>query len=209
MRDLIRRILKEEVGNSKSFTIEEIDLPDFIFEGSLNEGKTTIRVPESLINDLNEYVQSKYNWPPNIKNEWCSDIKEKVLPKERIVKYSCNKKFKLRVSKHWAERLFRPDEPEHQSGGKLSNLKILYPEKYEGINLFFDYKNSINDYLNSSTDWAPIETKNFLLSLGNYHEIVSIRKEGKGHYDAEFVTQIKGERFFNTDELKKAIRLFL
>jgi hypothetical protein len=210
MRDLIRRILKEEVvSNSKRFTIEEIDLPDFIFENLLTEGRSSIVVDATLVRELNDYVKSRYNWPPNIKNEWCSNIKEKVLPKQRIVKYSCNKKFEIKVSDHWAQRLFRPDEADHQPGGKLSHLNILYPEKYEGLNLFFDYKDSINEYLTNSKTWEPPETKRFLLTLGDYQEIVAIRKEGKGQYYAEFITQIKGERFFDTEELKKTIRLYL
>jgi hypothetical protein len=209
MRNLIRKILKEEVGNIEGFSIKEIDLPDFLFESLLNEGKSSIYIKDSFLDKLNSYVEGKYNWPPNINNEWCSDLKEKESPTEKIVRYSCTKKFKLKVSRHWAQRLFRPDEPEHQPGGRLSHLNILYPEKHEGLNLFFEYKDSINEYFTNATSWVSPQTKKFLLNLGNYQEIVAVRKEDKGHYYVEFVTQIKGVRFFDSEELKNVIRLYL
>lgn len=209
MKSLIRRILKEEVENIETFSIKEIYLSDFLFENLLTEGKSSIPVDTGLVEKLNKYVKERYNWPPNIKNEWCSDIKEKELPNIKIVKYSCSKKFKIKVSNHWVQRLFRPEEPEHQPDGRLSHLNILYPEKHEGLNLFFDYKDSINEYFTNATSWSPPQTKSFLLTLGNYQEIVAVRKEGKGQYYAEFITQIKGERFFDAEELKKTTRLYL
>lgn len=209
LRDIIKIILSEEVMSIDKFTIVEINLPDFLFENLLTEGRSTIPVDKALVEELNNYVKGRYNWPPGVNDLWCSDIREKKDQNGDGIKLSCPKKFEIKVSDHWVQRLFRPEEPEHRPGGRLSHLNILYPEKTEGLNLFFDYKDSINEHFTNATNWAPPQTKRFLLTFGDYQEIVAVRKEGKGQYYAEFITQIKGERFFDSEELKKATRLYL
>ena len=86
---------------------------------------------------------------------------------------------------------------------------MLYPDIYEGLKLFFDYKNSINEYITKTTDWSSPKTKKFLLTFGDYQEIIAIRKGDKGNYAVEFVTQIKGVKFFETKELRDSVRLYL
>jgi hypothetical protein len=209
LRDIIKKILSEEVMSIEKFTIVEIDLPDLIFESLLNESRSTIVVSKSLMDNLKSYIKSNHNWPPGINALWCSDIREKKDQNNDVIKISCSKKFTINVSYHWAQRLFRPDEPEHQPGGRLSHLNVLYPDIYEGLKLFFDYKDSINEYIAKTTNWSSPETKKFLLTFGDYQEIVAIRKGDKGNYTVEFVTQIKGVKFFETKELKDSVRLYL
>ena len=46
MRDLIRRILKEEIQNIDGF--QEIYLPNGFYDLLLIEGKATVKIPEGL-----------------------------------------------------------------------------------------------------------------------------------------------------------------
>ena len=71
LRDIIKKILSEEVMSIDKFTIVEINLPDLIFENLLNESRSTVVVSKTLMNNLKSYVKSKYNWPPGINDLWC------------------------------------------------------------------------------------------------------------------------------------------
>jgi hypothetical protein len=42
------------------------------------------------------------------------------------------------------------------------------------------------------------------LSRGNYYMIIQLIKEKKGSYLVKFITQIKGEKFHDTPELRTA-----
>lgn len=202
MNELIRTILKEYVEKN-NITLEEIFLPKGFFDCILNEGKTTIDIPRGLEKNLNDYITEKFNWPPNVNSFWCGDISKKEDLEKKIVKYSCNKKFTFDITKHWLKRLFRADEPEYKKGGKWENKKIKNPGTKEGIDLFFSSKEKINDFIVNSKSWLPNERKYILLSKNDYHQIIGIVKEKKGEFNIEFITQIKGERFFDTPELKK------
>jgi hypothetical protein len=208
MRSLIRTILKEYV-NKETITLEEIFLPEGFFEYLMNEGKATVNIPKGLEKELNSYIESKFNWPPNIDSVWCSDIREKENLEKKIVTYSCNKKFTFNLGAHWLQRLFREEEPTYKKGGKWENKNIKNPSKKEGINLFFNSKEKINDFIDGETSWGPSTEKKILLTLGDFQQILSIRKEliGKGNYFVTFITQIKGEKFFDTPELKKVTYL--
>ena len=94
-------------------------------------------------------ISKKFNWPPNINQKWCSDIKEKEDFEKRIVKYSCNKKFSFLLSKHWLQRLFRSEEPDYKEGGKWFKKTITDPTPTEGIDLFFNSKEKINDFIDN------------------------------------------------------------
>jgi hypothetical protein len=154
-----------------------------------------------------DYIRNKFNWPPTIDKKWCSDIKEKEDKENNLIRYSCNKKFDFKLTNHWLQRLFRKDEPEYKPGGRWSHKNIINPTKKEGINLFFNSKEKINDYIDNAKNWSPNESKFILLSQNNYQLIIALKKEKKGDYTAEFITQIKGERFFDTPELKKTTYL--
>jgi hypothetical protein len=202
VKELIRTILKEYIEKD-NIILEEIFLPEDFFDFVLNEGKTTIEIPRGLEKTLNDYIKEKFNWPPNVNSVWCSDIREKENLEKNITVRSCNKKFTFDISKHWLKRLFRADEPEHKKGGKWENKKIKNPETKEGIDLFFSSKEKINDFIVNSKNWLTNERKYVLLSKNDYSQIIGIIKEKKGEFKIEFITQIKGERFFDTPELKK------
>lgn len=206
MRDLVRTVLKEYVSQ-ETITLEEIFLPEGFFEYLLNEGKATVNVPKGLEKELNSYIESKFNWPPNVDSVWCSDIREKENLEKKIVTYSCNKKFTFNITNHWLIRLFREDEPEYKKDGKWENKKVKNPNKLEGINLFFNSKEKINDFIDNSQNWLSNMRKYILLSKGDYYQIIGLKKEKKGEFNVEFITQIKGEKFFDTPELKKTTRI--
>jgi hypothetical protein len=204
MKDLIKVILREYTKKD-IITLEEIFLPDDFLETLIAEGNTTVNIPRGLEKNLNNYIKEKFNWPPNVNSVWCSDIKEKENLEKKIVTYSCNKKFTFNLGTHWLKRLFRVDEPEYKKGGKWEDKKIKNPGTKEGIDLFFKSKEKINDFIDGQTSWVSSTEKNVLLSFGDFQQILSIRKEliGKGSYFVTFISQIKGERFFDTPELKK------
>lgn len=204
MRDLIRKILKEYT-NRDVITLEEITLPEGIIDLLIIEGKARVKIPSGLEKELMSYISKKYNWPPTIEDRWCSDIKEKE--KNNTIVKSCNKVFKFELSIHWLRRLFRKDESEYKINGRYGDKKIENPSKTEGIDLFFDSKNKINDFIDNASDWSHHERKYILLTKNNYQNILALKKEKKGHYLVEFITQIKGERFFDTPELKKTTYL--
>jgi hypothetical protein len=205
MRDLIRRILKEEIQNIDGF--QEIYLPNGFYDLLLIEGKATVKIPEGLEKKLLNYIAEKYNWPPNVNKMWCSDIKEKKTKEKNIVIKSCNKVFEFELSDHWLQRLFREDEPIHRKDGKHQNKNIKNPGIKEGIDLFFKKRERINDHIDNAVNWQPKQVKYILLSEDDYQEIIILRKEKAGNYLVRFITQIKGERFFDTPELKKTTHL--
>ena len=204
MKDLIKAILREYTKKD-IITLEEVFLSDDFLETLIAEGNTTVNIPRGLEKNLNNYIKEKFNWPPNVNSVWCSDIKEKENLEKKIVTYSCNKKFTFNLGTHWLKRLFRVDEPEYKKGGKWEDKKIKNPGTKEGIDLFFKSKEKINDFIDGQTSWVSSTEKNVLLSFGDFQQILSIRKEliGKGSYFVTFISQIKGERFFDTPELKK------
>lgn len=206
MKDLIRRVLKEYV-NKDIITLEEINLPDGFLNILIFEGKANVKIPSNLEKELMSYISKKYNWPPTVEERWCSDIKEKENNKTKTITKSCNKVFNFNLTYHWLQRLFRSEEKDYQKDGKYYNKKIVNPEKTEGIDLFFNSKEKINDFIDNSKEWSVNARKTILLSKDKYQTIISIKKEKKGEYTAEFLTQIKGERFFDTPELKKATYL--
>lgn len=208
MKDLIRRILKEYT-NKDTITLEEINLPDGFLDILIFEGKATTPIPSGLEKDLMSYISKKYNWPPTVDDRWCSDIQEKENKKDKTIIKSCNKVFNFELTNHWLRRLFRKNEPEYKKNGKFEGKSIENPNKTEGIDLFFDSKNKINDFIDNSRGWSSMAEKFILLTnkTNMYQVIISIRKEKKYNYLVKFITQIKGEKFFDTPELGKSVRL--
>ena len=207
MKNLIKNILNEYF-NEKNIILREINLPDRIFNLLITEGTATVKIPEGLESSLKKYISKKFNWPPTVDSKWCSDIKEKINKDGRLVK-SCNKIFEIELTNHWLKRLFRKNEPEYQKGGKFQNKKFENPKKTEGIDLFFNSSKKINDFIDNSHNWQVNDSKLILLTdLSNkYQVIIELKKEKRSNYIARFITQIKGEKFFDTPELRKSIRL--
>jgi hypothetical protein len=205
MKQIIRRVLKEHIE------LTEIHLNEIILDSSfnsflLNEGKSTIEYPRSLDNELKKYIEGKYNWPPTINNSWCSNIEEKINKKNNLVKYTCKKNITIQVTDHWIQRLFRADEPEYKIG-KYKDIKIKNPSKTEGIDLLFNSKSKINDFIDNSTNWVSSQEKYVMLSQGDYSTILTIIKELNKTYTIKFITQIKGTKFHNTPEFKKTTHI--
>jgi hypothetical protein len=110
------------------------------------------------------------------------------------------------VTDHWIQRLFRADEPEYKIG-KYKDIKIKNPSKTEGIDLLFNSKNKINDFIDNSVNWVSSQEKYVMLSQGDYSTILSIIKELNKTYTIKFITQIKGTKFHNTPEFKKTTHI--
>ena len=205
MKHIIRRVLKEHI-ELRVIHLDEIVL-DSEFSGFLlNEGKATISYHRSLEPDLKRYIESNYNWPPTIGNSWCTDIREKIDKKNNLTKYACKKNFTVDLTTHWIQRLFRTDEPEYRSG-KYKDINVKNPSKTEGIDLLFNSKNKINDFIDNSSNWSPLQDKYVMLSQGDYSTILSITKELNKTYNIKFITQIKGTKFHNTPEFKKTTHI--
>ena len=175
MRDLIKRILKEYT-NRDIITLEEITLPDGFLDILIFEGKANVPIPSGLEKELMSYISKKYNWPPTIENRWCSDIKEKENKKDKTIIKSCNKVFEFELTIHWLRRLFRKYEKDYKEGGRFEGKSIENPSKTEGIDLFFDSKNKINNFIDNANEWSYHERKFILLSKNNYQTILALKK---------------------------------
>jgi len=205
MKHIIRRILKEHI-ELREIHLNEIFLDSEFNNFLLSEGKATITYPKFLDSDLKRYIESKYNWPPTIGNSWCTDIREKIDKKNNLVKYACKKNLTVELTTHWIQRLFRSDEPDYKSG-KYKDINIKNPSKTEGIDLLFNSKNKINDFIDNSVNWVSPQEKYVMLSQGDYSTILSITKELNKTYTIKFITQIKGTKFHNTPEFKKTTHI--
>jgi hypothetical protein len=205
MKHIIRRVLKEHI-ELREIHLNEIFLDSEFNSFLLSEGKSTIGYPRSLESDLKRYIENKYNWPPTIGNSWCTDIREKIDKKNNLTKYACKKNFTVELTTHWIQRLFRSDEPEYRSGN-YKDINVKNPSKTEGIDLLFNSKSKINDFIDNSTNWVSNQEKYVMLSQGDYSTILSITKELNKTYTIKFITQIKGTKFHNTPEFKKTTHI--
>jgi hypothetical protein len=206
MKDLIKQILREHVANR--VTIEEIILPEGFFTEILSEGTATIKVPSQLNSELNRKADSYYNIKDEEGNKWiCPD--ELIQPNNNG-QLECEMKFHLDVSKHWKQRILRDLEPDYmminpktKKPGKHSNKNIVRPHPFEGIDLLMNNINLIVKYINiGKKNWPINKEKSLLLKKGDYSEIIVVEREDELIYKLVFVTQIKGEPFFDTPQLK-------
>jgi hypothetical protein len=206
MKNIIKRVLKEFV-ESKDVTLLEIFIDPY--DLILSEGKSFVKIPNGTESVLLRKIESYYNWPPTVNKIWCSDIKEKF--KEGIPIKSCLKKFELSLTNHWIQRLFRTSEDDYKllnprtgNVGKFYNPSIVNPDIFEGIELFFNSKDKINDFIDNSKNWIPLSSKFIILKSKTYQTIIELKKMDQGSYRVIFITQIKGVPFFDTPELKKS-----
>ena len=208
MKDLIKQILREHVANR--VTIEEITLPENFFTEILYEGKATVNVPKKLSTELEMKINS-YNNVRNKKGHRRFCPEEFIQPNEDG-KLGCEMYFQLHLTDHWMQRILRDLEPEYMAidpttnePGEHRNKKIVRPHPFEGIDLLMNNFRLIVNYINNGKkNWSDKSGKTLLLRKGDYSEIIEVFKEDKKHYKINFVTQIKGEFFFDTPELKRS-----
>jgi hypothetical protein len=107
--------------------------------------------------------------------------------------------------------LFRTSEDDYKllnprtgNVGKFYNPSIVNPDIFEGIELFFNSKDKINDFIDNSKNWIPLSSKFMILKSKTYQTIIELKKMDQGSYRVIFITQIKGVPFFDTPELKKS-----
>ena len=202
MRELIRTVLKEYV-NKETITLEEIFLPDNFLDTLLTEGKTTVNVSSSVKNSIQKKLESYYNWPKNIDKEWCSKIIEVESLEGSIPTYTCKRRFNFEISPHWYDRLFRTQEPDYQEinpktgrRGENYDPKIVDPGFFEGINLFFNNQERINDFIETRKNWSNNTTISAKMTGPNkYSQILKLFKNNPKHISVIFLTQIKGVPF--------------
>lgn len=208
MKELIKQILREHVTNR--VTIEEITLPENFFTEILSEGTATVNVPNKLTTDLEMKINS-YN---NVRNKkghrrFCP---EEFIQPNKDGKLGCKMIFQLNLTGHWKQRILRDLEPEYMDidpttnkPGEHRNKKIIRPAPFEGIDLLMNNFKLIVNYINiGKQNWDVKKGKTLLLRKGNYSEIIEVFLEEKNQYKINFVTQIKGEFFFDTPELKRS-----
>lgn len=213
MKELIKSILKEYIEKD-NVTLEEIFLPDDFLEKLLNEGKTSVKVSNSVKNSIQKKLESYYNWPKNINKEWCSKIIEVESLEDSIPKYMCKRKFDFVITPHWYDRLFRTQEPDYKEidpktgrRGKNYDPKIVDPEFFEGINLFFNNPERINDFIETRKNWSNNTTISVKMTGPNkYTQILKLFKNSPKHISVTFLTQIKGVHF-RKNEYEKLQRI--
>ena len=208
MKELIKQILREHVTNR--VTIEEIILPEGFLTEILSEGTATVNIPNKLTTDLEMKINS-YNNVRNKKGHRRFCPEESIQPSEDG-KLGCKMFFQLSLKDHWIQRIFRDLEPEYMDidpttnePGKYSHKKIVRPHPFEGIDLLMKNFNLIVNYINNGKkNWPDKSGKTLLLRKGDYSEIIEVFNEDKKQYKINFITQIKGEFFFDTPELKRS-----
>jgi hypothetical protein len=205
MKELIRQILREYT--EPKITITEISPDSPLLKQIITEDKTpksfldskgNIIFTKTIVKDLTNHFLNHYNHPKG----FCGSYNNKG---------NCKQLFKLgSVSDHFAYRVYRLSDPIY------SNSKdIINPEKYEGIDLFFNHIDSLilkiidnNITIKGRKQWESNTGRNFLMiDVDNIFSIIIelIKKNPVGDSDymeVKFVTQIKGVQF-NGQTLQK------
>jgi hypothetical protein len=202
MRDLIKTILKEYTKKD-IITLEEIFLPNDFLETLIAEGKTSVKVNKSVKTSIEKRLESYYNWPKNINKEWCSKIIEIGSLEGKVPTYKCNKRFDFNITDHWYDRLFRTQEPDYQEIDPRTGIegvnydpKIVDPGFFEGIDLFFNDKERINNFIESRKNWGIGESIMVkMVGPDGYSQILGFLKNNPKHISVSFVSQLKGVPF--------------
>jgi hypothetical protein len=201
MRNLIRKILKEEVGNIETFTIEEIDISDF-FEDLLNEGYTTISIPNWLSDEVKITVTDLMPHTHKSKGNmyWCPEYDEKGKKNKNDNNF-CRFNFKITTTPHWVKRILRTDEPNYSEGGADYNPRIENPEVYECLKVIEQNIKEIMATITKRRDWAKNTELDFKLSVIRdgkiLEQIITIYKIDSNHYEIILKTNIKGVKLID------------
>jgi len=183
MRNLIRKILREYTEPKVIIRIIGT------YHGNINE----ILLKESL-----DY--SKVNKAKKILNFALDGINpfEACYYDEKIKKDICAL-FKIALTKHWVERLFRLDDDEYMPDGKFYDEKITNPSLMEGIDLILKNRKRIAQMVipeikkgnnNMVLELHNVDTRNI------YNMVVAPERTYKNDpIKLVLVTQIKGVPF--------------
>jgi hypothetical protein len=224
MKELIRQILREYV--EPKVTIYKISEDSPILKNILTENKNNKNIfydiegnvvnIQSVKRELVNYFHSHYNSPSNNPTYFCGKFNDK--------KDKCLFKFRLNnehsIKDHFVERLYRLSHPDYQVDGVNYNEFLINPSKFEGINLFFDNINNIiekiktlNTPIKSRPGWEKMFNKSFyMINLDNLFSIIfELNKDYSVDkmYNVIFITQLKGDEMYNTDELRKSIKIIV
>lgn len=204
IRDLIRKILKEEFLEQELeiFDLTEIiDINQFLL---LNEGKAEVRVPRGVESELQNYVSELNDGNKGF-------VGYAVDPKTNE---SRKKAFKLKLTYHYLQRLYRTEESEYRpDGGKYYNVKIVNPGRYEGINLIYNNRDKIAQLHFSNIPDSHLIDKKILFrtmtTQGPFSVLASFEKssEFKNGYEIILLTQLKGVEFAYSSLGGKSVKI--
>lgn len=182
MRDLIKKVIKEYVE------------PKVIFRVVGNVGK--------YINESN----SKFN--PQIPREIYSLINDKVKEVNPFYGFFTDKKtgeekkveFKINVTKHYIDRIFRLSDPEHQLGGKKYNPKIVNPNPLEGVDLLIINKDRLAEEILTKRIKDGDEVEVIDVDGSKFSMIVIFDDDSRNKnilkYTLHLKNQMKGDTFY-------------
>jgi len=181
MRNLIRKILKEEINNN-SIEVITYDFDEIKHLFSINEGVATVKVEPKDENLIKDKIKGMYNAGDFLK----------VGNYEIIIE----------PTKHWLQRLYRKNEDEYKDDKSIENPKL-----FEGLDLIeknmdtiiYPYLKNINWEKKSRPCMELINNKAILSNgkIGNYSIILNFEKLNKGSFRIKLITQIKGKLFYN------------
>lgn len=186
IRDLIKKILKEET--SKKITVEVLD--DYDFNEIISESRAYVRVPYEVVRLVDSRIED-YNKGSGFVGQFYED-------KTNITK---EKKFLMRSTTHYIQRLFRTRESLYLPDGKLYDPRIEDPTIFEGIDLVYAAKDELTKlYFKYQKENNTLFGKNLLIKTYNptvFSVILGCERNSTYKKSVELLlkTQIKGVEF--------------
>ena len=181
MRNLIKKILKEEINNN-SIEVITYDFDEIKHLFPLNEGVAKAPIYSEDVTLIKNKIKRMYNAGDSLKVG--------------------NYKILIEPSKHWLQRLNRKMEDEYKNDESIED-----PELFEGLDLIeknmdtiiYPYLKNINWEKKSRPCMELINNKAILSNgkIGNYSIILNFEKLNKGSFRIKLITQIKGKLFYN------------
>jgi hypothetical protein len=193
MKNLIKKILKEEIKSVETFTIQEINV-SYLFENFLFENNHTVFVSSSETNEKNVDAQKNY-FPYNKDGFWC--------PNNYMVGNRCEYGFEINLTKHWIARLSRSKEKDYKPGGKNYDPKIKDPDFKDCLNMVHNGIDVIIDFIRNAKNWSGSEEKCLIVSKSTsdsyIEQVIKLKKKSKNLYVLNFISNIGGVRMRSTD----------
>jgi hypothetical protein len=192
MRNLIKKILKEEINNN-SIEVITYDFNQIKHFFSINEGVANAPIYSEDVNLINNKIKRMYNAGDSLKVG--------------------NYKILIEPSKHWLQRLNRKMEDEYKNDESIED-----PELFEGLDLIeknmekiiYPYMKNIN-WEKKPRPCMELINHNAILPNGDittYSIVLSIEKLNKGLFNIKLLTQIKGERLYSQNYNCSKIKLY-